>query len=80
MSVFLLNKQTGEVSLSSHPIDSGFPVTGAQLIELLEQSDYCEFEVLSGNIGKLFSPSKNYQQESLAPHHISSCPLRIRSP
>ena len=65
MSVFLFNEQTGELALSAHPIDNGFPVTSAQLIELLEQSDYCEFEVLSGNIGKLFSPSKNYQQESL---------------
>jgi len=65
MSVFLFNEQTGELALSAHPIDNGFPVTSAQLIELLELSDYCEFEVLSGNIGKLFSPSKNYQQESL---------------
>lgn len=65
MSVFLFNEQTGELSLSVYPNDNGFPVTSTQLIELLEQSDYCDLEVLYGNIGKLFSPSKNCQQESL---------------
>ncbi|WP_166114302.1 FapA family protein [Pseudoalteromonas sp. Z9A5] len=65
MSVFSFDQNSGDLSLIQHPVDSGFPVTGTQLIELLEQSPYCEFEVISINIGKLFAQSKNYQKESL---------------
>jgi hypothetical protein len=65
MSVFLFDEQTGALSLEKHPIDSGFPVTSTQLIELLEQSDYCDFDIVSINIGKLFAKSSNYREESL---------------
>ncbi|MFM9481557.1 hypothetical protein, partial [Streptomyces scabiei] len=53
------------VALAEHPKNSGFPVTSSQLIELLEQSQYADFEVVSANIGKLFAPSSNYQADSL---------------
>ncbi|GAA80243.1 DUF342 domain-containing protein [Pseudoalteromonas sp. BSi20495] len=65
MSVFSFNEETGYLSLIAHPVDSGFPITATQLIELLEQSDYCDFDVISANIGKLFSQSKDYKEESL---------------
>ncbi|WP_282131219.1 DUF342 domain-containing protein [Pseudoalteromonas aliena] len=65
MSVFSFDEKTGSLSLIKHPVDSGFPTSGTELIELLEQSSYCDFEVISANIGKLFAQSENYQEESL---------------
>ena len=65
MSVFSLDKNTGCVSLLKHPIDIGFPVTSTQLVEMLEQSEFSEYETISANIGKLFAPTKNYQEVSL---------------
>lgn len=65
MSVFSFDKSTGYVSLMKHPIDSGFPVTSTQLIELLEQSEFCEYEPISANIGKLFAQVANHQDVSL---------------
>lgn len=65
MSLFTHDPQTGFVTLNEHPKSSGFPVTGSQLIELIEQSQYADFEVVSANVGKLFAPSSNYQADSL---------------
>ncbi len=65
MSVFSFDKSTGFVSLESHPIDSGFPVTSTQLTQMLEQSEFSEYEAVIANIGKLFAPTKNYQEVSL---------------
>ena len=65
MSVFSLDKNTGCVSLIKHPIDSGFPVTSTQLIEMFEQSEFGEYETITANIGKLFAPSKNHKEVSL---------------
>ncbi|OUS72638.1 hypothetical protein B5G52_07915 [Pseudoalteromonas sp. A601] len=65
MSLFNHDPQTGFVTLTQHPKSSGFPVTSSQLIELIEQSQYADFEVVSANIGKLFAPSSNYQADSL---------------
>lgn len=65
MSLFIHNPVTGFVSLLEHPKNSGFPVTSSQLIELIEQSPFADFAIVSANIGKLFSPSKNYQDDSL---------------
>ena len=65
MSVFSFDQNTGFVSLVSHPIDSGFPVTSTQLTQMLEQSEFSEYEAVIANIGKLFAPTKNYQEVSL---------------
>ena len=54
MSVFSFNQQTGYLSLLKHPIDSGFIATTTQLITLIEQSQYCDFEIIAVNISKLF--------------------------
>ena len=65
MSVFSLDKSTGCVSLTKHPVDSGFPVTSTQLIEMFEQSEFGEYEIISANIGKLFAPTNNHKEVSL---------------
>lgn len=65
MSLFTHDMQTGFVSLLEHPKNSGFPATSSQLMELIEESAYADFEIVSANIGKLFSPSKNYQADPL---------------
>lgn len=65
MSLFIHDSKTGFVSLFEHPKNSGYPVTSSQLIELIEQSQFAEFEIVSANIGKLFSPNKNYHADSL---------------
>jgi len=65
MSLFSYNKQSGLVSLLEHPNDSGFPASGSQLIELIEQSPYAEFQLVNANIGKLFINNKNYKHDSL---------------
>jgi hypothetical protein len=46
MSLFIHNPVTGFVSLLEHPKNSGFPVTSAQLIELIEQSPFADFDIL----------------------------------
>ena len=56
MSMFSFDEQSGYVSLCEHPRDAGFPTTSSQLIELLEQSPYANYEYIDANIGKLFIP------------------------
>ncbi|MGX1112283.1 uncharacterized protein (DUF342 family) [Pseudoalteromonas sp. MBR-15] len=65
MSMFLFDEQSGYVSLCEHPRDAGFPITSSQLIELIEQSSYADCELVDANIGKLFTPSSQYQNQSL---------------
>ena len=65
MSLFIHDSNTGFVSLFEHPKNSGYPVTSSQLIELIEQSQFADFDIVSANIGKLFSSSNNYQADSL---------------
>ncbi|MBQ4831876.1 DUF342 domain-containing protein [Pseudoalteromonas sp. MMG010] len=65
MSVFSLDEATGAVSINAHPQETGFPVTGAQLVELLENSEFAEFEILNTNIGKLFAPGNDVTKASL---------------
>ena len=77
MSVFSFNQQTGYLSLLKHPIDSGFIATTTQLITLIEQSQYCDFEIIAVNISKLFTQSKNYQSESLIVAHAINAAITI---
>ena len=65
MSLFTHDTQSGFVSIAEHPKKSGFPVTGSQLIELFEQSQFADYEVITANIGKLFSPSNGLGNDSL---------------
>jgi len=65
MSLFRFDEGDGFVYLLSHPIESGFPASASQLMELLEQSSYADFEVVHANIGKLFSSNDDYGKDSL---------------
>ncbi|BBN82107.1 hypothetical protein PA25_20920 [Pseudoalteromonas sp. A25] len=64
MSLFRFDKDMGAVYLLSHPAESGFPASASQLVELLEQSDFADFDIIHANIGKLFT-SKDTDNESL---------------
>ena len=65
MSLFRFDEGDGHVFLLSHPAESGFPASASQLIELLEQSSYADFEIIHANIGKLFSSSNSYNNDTL---------------
>jgi len=65
MSLFRFDEGDGYVYLLSHPIESGFPASASQLLELIEQSSYADFEVIHANIGKLFSSGDDYGKDSL---------------
>ncbi|CAH9050973.1 hypothetical protein PSECIP111951_02190 [Pseudoalteromonas holothuriae] len=64
MSLFRFDKDMGAVYLLSHPAESGFPASASQLVELLEQSEYADFDIIHANIGKLFT-SKDADNEAL---------------
>ncbi|MCF6435052.1 FapA family protein [Pseudoalteromonas sp. MMG022] len=64
MSLFRYDKDMGALYLLSHPSESGFPASASQLVELLEQSEYADFDIVHANIGKLFT-SKDSDNESL---------------
>jgi len=57
MSLFSLNKETKQVQLVQHPSDSGYPASADQLIELIESSEFAEFEIDLATIRSLFSNS-----------------------
>ncbi|CCQ12450.1 conserved protein of unknown function [Pseudoalteromonas luteoviolacea B = ATCC 29581] len=65
MSLLVFNEQSGQLSLTEHPKNLGFPATSAQLMEMIEQSEYCSFDLIHANIGKLFNPSNNQAKDSL---------------
>ncbi|TMP84183.1 DUF342 domain-containing protein [Pseudoalteromonas phenolica] len=65
MSLFRFDEGDGYVYLLSHPVESGFPASASQLMELLEQSSYADFEVVHANIGKLFSAGDDFSNDSL---------------
>ncbi|KZN46110.1 DUF342 domain-containing protein [Pseudoalteromonas luteoviolacea] len=65
MSLFHFDEESGYVSMKEHPAHSGFPASAAQLVELLEQSPYADFDVIHANIGQLFSPSDDQEKDLL---------------
>lgn len=78
MSMFSFDEQSGYVSLCEHPRDAGFPTTSSQLIELLEQSPYANYEYIDANIGKLFIPSSQYQNQSLVVAKAADAHLEVK--
>ncbi|ATC93941.1 DUF342 domain-containing protein [Pseudoalteromonas tunicata] len=58
MSLFEFNEQSKTVELLQHPIESGFPASAAQLLEAIEASPYCEFQIDLALIRTLFTDSK----------------------
>ncbi|AOT07901.1 DUF342 domain-containing protein [Pseudoalteromonas luteoviolacea] len=65
MSLFSFDEESGYVSMKEHPAHSGFPASAAQLVELLEQSSYADFDVIHANIGQLFAPSDDREKDVL---------------
>ncbi|MFC3033958.1 DUF342 domain-containing protein [Pseudoalteromonas fenneropenaei] len=78
MSLFSFDEQSGQLSLVSHPKESGFPVTSAQLVELLEQSAYADFELIHANIGSLFNPSHDQSKTSLVIANAVNAQMTVR--
>lgn len=65
MSLFRFDEDEGYVYLLSHPIESGFPASASQLVEMIEGSPYADFEIIHANIGQLFTESDDPKQDSL---------------
>ncbi|MFC0116975.1 DUF342 domain-containing protein [Pseudoalteromonas xiamenensis] len=78
MSLFVFDEQSGQLSLSGHPKDTGFPATSAQLIELIEQSAYADFDILHANVGKLFNPSNDQAKDSLLVAKAADAQISVR--
>ncbi|RJE76354.1 hypothetical protein BGP78_13160 [Pseudoalteromonas sp. MSK9-3] len=78
MSLFRFDEDLGYVYLLSHPIESGFPASASQLVELLEQSEHADCEIIHANIGKLFSSTEVGDQDSLAVARAIDASIAIR--
>ncbi|SFB90631.1 FapA family protein [Pseudoalteromonas denitrificans] len=57
MSLFSLNQETKQVQLVQHPVDSGYPASADQLVELIEASEFSEYELDLASIRSLFTNS-----------------------
>ncbi|RZG04784.1 DUF342 domain-containing protein [Pseudoalteromonas sp. CO348] len=78
MSLFRFDEDEGYVYLLSHPVESGFPASSSQLVEMIEGSPYADFEIIHANIGQLFTASEAPEQDSLIVARAIDASISVR--